>query len=329
MNYEQFERNLARKAPLPAYAFVGPEEFFKREGIALLRRKVIGKGDPQLCLLQVNGDEAQPVDLFDDLRTRTFFGGSKLAVLHNADAFLANYGEALAGYLKKPSSTSVLALLAEKLDGRTAVAKALGEGIVECKRIYDRQLSGWLTQRAKHYGITVSPEAAAMLAEHIGADLMQLDLQLEKLATLVGENGRVSPEHVADVVGHDKLVDVFKLTDAVAEGLPGSALETLHRLLERGEAPEYVLGMLAWQFRRLRRARRLLDEGVARQQLAERLGVNPYFIEGIVRQARRLSPQGLIEKQRLLHRSDVALKSRGEADSGLRVTEELVVQLCK
>ena len=167
------------------------------------------------------------------------------------------------------------------------------------------------------------------LAGQIGADLVQLDLQLEKLATLVGKGNQVTQEHVAQAVGYDKMVDIFKLTDAVSEGLAGRALETLHRLIEGGNAFGQVLATLAWRFRQLRRIRRLSDEGLKGQELARKANVNPYFLDELVRQARRFPVQGLVDKQRLLHRADVALKSRSEGDGGLRITERLVIELCR
>ena len=329
MRYEDFERTLKKGELLPAYVLHGPEEFFKREAMELLRQKVLGDADPKLCFMQADGEEAQPADIFDELRTRSFFGGSKLVVIRNAGPFLANHGEALLKYLKKPSRTNVLLLLpAQKPDGRTAVGKALSKGTIECLHPYDKDVPGWLAARARKLKIKLDRSGAQLLAQQIGADLMQLDMQLEKLATLAGPDGTVTEADVVAAVGHDKLVDIFKLTDAVADGQPGSALETLHRLLQLGDAPERVLGMLAWQFRKLRRMRRLLDEGVPRGQLAKKAGINPFFLDNVVSQARRLPPDALIGKQRMLHQTDWALKTRSENDGGLRLTEELVVRLC-
>ena len=329
MQYDQFERQLKAGPALPAYVLVGPETFFKREAIARLRHKVVGKSDPQLCFLQFEGDEVGPVDVFDELRTRSFFAGEKLMIVHSADRFVSQHSAALAKYLKKPSASAVLVLVAEKLDGRTAAAKALRDGLVECKRVYDNKVPGWLAGRARHHKVKLPRDAAMLLAEQVGADLVQLDLQLEKLALLAGPGGAVTRDHVARIVGHDKLVDVFNLTDAVSEGETGRALDTLHHLLEGGEYPGRVLTMLAWQFRRLRNVLGLLSEGLAGKDLARRAGASPYFIDGLVRQARRFPLPDLVRKQRLLHHSDVALKSGSEGDGGVRIMEHLVIQLCR
>ena len=216
----------------------------------------------------------------------------------------------------------------DKIDGRTALGKALAAGTIECKRPYENKLPAWLSKRARHHKVKLARDATELLTRQVGPDLAQLDMHLQKLATLVGRDGTITAADVASVVGHDRLVDVFKLTDAVADGQPGNALETLHDLLAHGERVESVLGMLAWQFRRLCRGRQLLDDGVQPRQLASRLKVNAYFLDKFVRQARRFPLDALVAKQRLLHRTDMVLKTRSETDGTVRVMEELVVRLC-
>ena len=115
-----------------------------------------------------------------------------------------------------------------------------------------RQLVGWLVARARTDGFELGESAASLLAELSGGDLTQLRGDVAKAALAGGpDNRRVGVEEVRAVVGEHRLRHVFELTRALIAGDAGAALSVLEALLNSGEEPLAILGMLAREVRAL------------------------------------------------------------------------------
>ena len=73
-----------------------------------------------------------------------------------------------------------------------------GGGVVfESKKLYDRELPGFITTYLKRRQSTIEPKAAQMMADHIGSDLNRLTSELDKVLISLPENDRrITPEVV-------------------------------------------------------------------------------------------------------------------------------------
>jgi DNA polymerase-3 subunit delta len=69
--------------------------------------------------------------------------------------------------------------------------------------------------------------------------------------------------------------------------------------------------MMVRHFRQLWKTRELLEQGTGKQDLCRRIGINPYFLDGLVKQARRFSSVQYRHAFELFLDVDMALKSSG------------------
>jgi DNA polymerase-3 subunit delta len=122
-------------------------------------------------------------------------------------------------------------------------------------------------------------------------------------------------------------VSVFDLTLAIAEADRARALRILGRNLEAGEAPLRILGSLIWQYRRIWKARDLVEEGRSDAELARALAISPYRLRDLLAQARRFSTAHLRHAFDLLLKADSDLKGGSGGTAG-RVLEGLLLELC-
>jgi DNA polymerase-3 subunit delta len=134
----------------------------------------------------------------------------------------------------------------------------------------DAQLIPWLKQQAEGVGLRLEEDAVLMLKEACGGSLYSVKHELEKLASYVAPGRTVSATDVAALRGTQPGESVFDLAAAIGERRHGAALRILARNLEAGEAPLRILGSLAWQYRRLWKAKELL-QGSGREGEAARL----------------------------------------------------------
>lgn len=90
----------------PVYALIGEDAFLQLQKIDALLRQL----GPDAQRIDSDGEQAELADVFDELRSFAMFGGSKILIMRNADAFLSRFREQLENYVANPSSGSTLVL---------------------------------------------------------------------------------------------------------------------------------------------------------------------------------------------------------------------------
>jgi DNA polymerase-3 subunit delta len=190
----------------------------------------------------------------------------------------------------------------------------------------DRDLPPWIRQRALDHGGNISREAASLLAALVGSDLRSLDQEIDKL--LLYADGRpVDAEDVRTLVSRARDTNIFALVDSVGRRQTDRALRLLHGLLDDGEAPLYLLAMLARQVRILIQVSELRDEGLSQHEIASRLKLHPYVVEKGLAQARNFEMSQLEAAHQRLVETDWAIKT-GKTEDVLAL-DLLVMELSR
>ena len=131
---------------------------------------------------------------------------------------------------------------------------------------------------------------------------------------------------IRDVVSDTKVDSIFELTDSIGLKDLAKALRSLNTILRDGEAPLMVLAMLTRHFRQLWKVKELCDKGMPSAEIGKAVGINPYFLKGIMEQTRnyrRAEFKAIFER---LYETDLALKTSGGKPAGLM--ECLVMDIC-
>jgi DNA polymerase-3 subunit delta len=163
-----------------------------------------------------------------------------------------------------------------------------------------------------------------VLAALIGNDLRLLDQEIEKL--LVYADGReIELEDVQALVSRARETSIFDLVDCVGRRETDRALRLLHRMLDDGAHPLYLLTMLARQVRILIQLKELQAQGLARQEMANRLKLHPYVVEKGSAQARNFEMAELEAAHERLVETDFAIKTGAMED--VLALDTLVVEL--
>ncbi len=330
---------LAKPAKYPAKpvcAVFGDEAFLRRQTILALRSAVLGGEDADFSLTTFEGRDTLLRDVLEVLSTVAMFGGgSRLAVVENADDFVSRYRQQLEDYVARPSRSGVLVLDLDSLPSNTRLYKLVAaEGLlIDAKSPPPARLTKWLADWAKqHHRAAISPAAADLLVERIGPELGLLDQELAKLALVAGEDRKVTPELVGKSVGGWRAKTTWDMLDAAMEGHVADAMLQLDRLLSSGEQPIAILAQISASLRRLAAATRLVlqTEAAGRRpnlrQVLEQAGVKPFVLKKAEQQLRLLGRQRGMRVYRWLLQADLDLK--GESTMPPRVIlERLIVRL--
>jgi DNA polymerase-3 subunit delta len=302
----ELRAELARGQVRPAYLLGGDEPLLRDDALAAVRAAVLEGGAEDFNLQKLAGERTRPGELEDALRTLPVMAARRLVVLTDPDKGRGSGGkallDALADTVKRidATSTSVLVVTSERPDRRSRWVKAFADpaAAVDCKAPTDaRSLAAFLREEAARQEVTLEADAAGLLAERIGPQLLILRQELGKAALLAGPGQPVERRHVEASTSVLAEQPIWDLTDAIGEGRVSDALGVLARLQAGGAPPPVVLGTLASHFRKLSRVR----SGGA-------VPGPPFVVRKLERQARRFTVPRLRACLGAIHQADLSIK---------------------
>ena len=212
--------------------------------------------------------------------------------------------------------------------------ETLGEhcGMVEVARVNEEDAMRWTVATAQQADIRMEPDAARELTDALGADMMLIASEMEKLLLYTLGRGRITLGDVETMGLGAKQRSLYELTDAISAHDRARALALLHGLLNSSDAGEDAaighLYMLARTFRQMLviLEKNVRDSRAIWQALWQGFRMPPFAADDLIRQARRYkSRRELTRALRLVARADLELRS-SPPDKRL-VLERLVYEL--
>lgn len=312
----------------PLYYLYGDEPYLMDKCIQQLLERLVSADLRDFNLNVYYGTECKGDEIAETAATLPMFASWRVVVVKKADALSAVSLEVLSAYVKNPSPSTCLLLQGEKIDQRKKFFSELKKNgeLVEFKRLYENQLPTFIRNEASLRGRKIEPAAAEMLVYLVGNNLQELISELEKAILYVGESREILVSHIRAIVSDTRVNSVFELTDALGGKKLDKALRSLDSLLGDGEAPLLVLAMVTRHFRQLWKIRELLEKKTPLQEIGKIAGINPYFLQGIIAQARNYSLEELRRVFEKLFQIDGALKTGGGKPSVL--LEKLLMDVC-
>jgi len=218
----------------------------------------------------------------------------------------------LAAYLENPQPSSILVFCHKykKIDSRTSLAKQIAKQAVlfESKKMYDDKLPNWITSYLKDRKYSITPQAAAMLAQHLGNDLSKIVNELGKLFVSLPEGTEIIPDHIQNNIGISKDFNVFELQDALAKKDVLRANRIVNYFAANPKDNPLVLttASLYGYFHKILLYHFTPDK--SRGSIASALGVNPFFVSGYETAARNYNTGKLKNIFSYLRECDVRSK---------------------
>jgi DNA polymerase III delta subunit len=125
-------------------------------------------------------------------------------------------------------------------------------------------------------------------------------------------------------VGYQEEREVYELSLAAAAKDVAKAYRVLRALIRSGEAVQVLLWKLAWQYRKLAEAKKLLLGGRRRFEVTSQLQIT-FYADEFLRMVDGHSLTELVDKHGEILKTDVALKTSGGNEVAL--LESLVCRL--
>src|SRR5437588_967040 len=341
----------ARKL-LPAYVFVGDETFFRKRCREAILQHLVPPDLRDFSLFDFDLGETDLSEILDRARTPSLMAPFQVFFVRGVKALFGRGSNeeklaAIETYCKDPNPDAVLLFVADHIsipaDARRMdltdkeryqrIRETMGEycGIVELARVEEGEAVRWIGEYCATRDVKIDPDGARELVDALGAEMMMISNELEKLILYAGDKKRITLGDVETMVLAAKQRSLYELTDAISAKDRVRALEVLDAILSTGEGEEAAIGhlyMLAKTFRQMLviLERNVRDQRMLWAALWQGFRVPPFAAEDLIKQARRYkSKRELTRAIRLIAKTDLALRSN---PPGKRmVLEKLVLDL--
>ncbi|MEK4426330.1 DNA polymerase III subunit delta [Solibacillus sp. FSL K6-1523] len=306
----------------PVYLLVGEESYFVDETIKRLKAALSKEEETEVMTFDLN---EQPIDfVIDEADTIPFFTERKLIIAKNASFLKATEKgkekidhdvKRLENWLANPTDTAVTIFIApyEKLDERKKVTKLMKEKsvVLLAETPQNNDLNAWIRSEVAKHGKAITEAAIQKLIEMVGPNMLQHQMEIEKMALYLGGEPEISVELVEDLVAKTLEQDAFKMLNAYLNNKQEEALIIYHDLLRQKEEPIKLVGLLANNIRTMIHVYYLQKKGYHQQQIAKQLKVHPYRVQMVSNQRNRPTDQRLLQALYTLANVDLQLKTTG------------------
>lgn len=337
----------------PGYVFAGDEIFLSDRCRAAVLKAFVPADLRDFCLSDLDLASTSIFEVLDRAQTPSLMAPFQVIFVRNLRLLYTRGAKkdefaALDRYFRSPNPQALLIFVADFLriptDARRMemddknryerLTETLGEhcGMVELARVSDEDAMRWTVATAQEADVRMEPDAARELVDALGADMMLIASELEKLLLYTLGRGRITLGDVETMVLAAKQRSLYELTDAISSRNRARALALLQGLLNSSEAGEDAaighLYMLARTFRQMLviLEKNVRDSRAIWQALWQGFRIPPFAADDLIRQARRYkSRRELTRALRLIARADLELRS-SPPDKRL-VLERLVYDL--
>jgi len=301
-----------------AVYLVTGDPFLADEAVDRIRAE---EGTDALSEIHLDGSSTA-TEIVEAASTSSLFSDRRLVVVERAEDLDKASAEAIGRYLEAPSPDSALVFVASGKTKIDALVKSSGT-VIALDPPKGRSLAAWLKQRAADHKLKLDDRAAYALINTVGNGLRELDGALEQLSTGHGTGAKITADAVRKAFFRQADERTFAFTDAVGERKLAPAVIALRRLLDQGDEPLALFGVLTAHFRRLLRARRYADAGP--REVASALGMPEWRAKKMIAQIRSYREEELVDALQMLAATDLDMK--GEFPSPEAALERTVMKI--
>ncbi|HKT24455.1 MAG TPA: DNA polymerase III subunit delta [Terriglobales bacterium] len=350
---DRFVSDVSARKLRPAYVLVGDEVFFRDRCRGALIQHLVTPELRDFSLHDRDLSETSIAEILDLARTPSLMSPFQVFFIRGVKSLYGRGSHqeefaAIEKYCNNPNPDAVLIFVADHIsipadarrmemqdkDRYERIRETLGEycAVIELARVDESDGMRWVIEHAAKEDVKVDPDAARELVDALGADMMLVSNELEKLILFVGAKKRITLGDVETMVLAAKQRSLYELTDAISSKDRVRALAVLDAMLSSEEGEEAAIGhiyMLARTFRQMLviLEKNVRDSRAIWQALWQGFRLPPFAAEDVIRQARRYkSRRELTRALRLLARADLALRSN--PTSKRLVLEKLAIDLC-
>ena len=336
---EQLKSQLRQGDIAPVYVLFGAETYLRDVAAKTIANLSFAEGDfrdfnDTSFSLNIDGNLRQALAVAEQLpmmasRRVVRVTDIRISATGHRDTITEDHEAMLTAYFANPSPTSTVIFIADDLNGVRKMGKLLRDKTtaVEFKPLEDNELAEWARSEFDKSGAEIDGATLNRFIKRIGPNVCRLNNEISKLATAALPGKFVTDALIEELVPNTREIDNFELTKLLVAGRRSSAINLLRKILDDGAEPLALLGLIAYNYRRLLMAKDMMERGVDRREVANVVKLRYNDQEPFLATARRVEMKKLVSAIQKLAKTDLAIKTSigGSGPAGARLQIEMLV----
>ena len=309
------------------FLFTGTEKYLKELAISELRSRLLDSSSGELDYKVLHGSDTSADEIINSGKTMPFFSSKRLIVVKDFDKLSKEDTSKVAAYIKNPNQHTCLIIDSDDasiLEDEPSIAGYAK--VLRFAPLSDNELSNWIKKYLSMQGKTIEDDALDILKESNGAQILNLSRELDKLMTFIDKRKSVTCDDVESLVGKSAVASAFDIASAIGDRNASKAISIVHELTSSGKKPYEIIGILSWFFKRLLKAKLLLDAGDTESSVSQKLRINRRSAEEFFTQVHSFSALDLESKMKVLLDADLSVKRPRYSPS--LIMEFAIIRLC-
>ena len=331
MDYNQIIADLKAKKYSPVYFLEGEEPYFMDQISDFILENVLTEDEKGFNQSILYGKDLSIDAIMTTAKRYPMMAERQVVVIREAQN-IKNI-EDLASYVEKPLTSTILVInyKYKTIDKRKKLYKAISKNGVylESKPLYDNQVPAWITKYLKEKNLGIDPRAAQLIADFIGSDLQRIVNELEKVTISLVPGTSIMPDDVEKNIGISKEFNTFELQNALGNKdiLKSNRIINYFIDNEKMHPLTVIIGMLANYYRKVL-VYHSIENKSDRNLVAQKLGVNPFFINDYANAAKNYSLDKAIAIISMMREYDLRSKgARGGSTANGDLLREMVFKI--
>lgn len=331
MDYNQIITDLKDKKYSPVYFFEGEEPFFMDRISDYILENVLTEDEKGFNQTILYGKDLSIDAIMTASKRFPMMAERQVVVVREAQN-IKNI-EDLASYVEKPMHSTILVFnyKYKTIDKRKKLYKALQKNGVylESKPLYENQIPLWISNYLKEKNLGIDPRAAQMIADFVGSDLQRIVNELEKVTISLVPGTSIMPDDVEKNIGISKDYNVFELQKALGNRDILKSNRIINYFIDNEKQNPFtlIIGNLVTFFRKILIYHSIENKN-DRTLVAQKLGVNPFFINDYSNAASKFSLDKAVTIISMMREYDLRSKgARGGTATNGELLRELVFKI--
>ena len=216
--FTQIMAAIRKKQYAPVYLLMGEEPYYIDKIADEIANNVLQPEERDFNQIVLYGLDTSAMQVMDAARALPMMAEHQVVIVREAQ--MMKDIDKLEKLFKNPTPSTVLVLCYKKEPPKSKngwIKEADKNGVYFLsKKVYESKVPDFVTNYLSERKISIDKKALAMLVDHIGADLMRLSSELDKLIiTLPEGETTISPKFVEEKIGISKDYNPFELRDAL------------------------------------------------------------------------------------------------------------------
>lgn len=330
-SFEEILKDLKNRIYYPVYYLSGEEPYYIDQITDYIENKVLDDSEKEFNQTVLYGRECDALSLVSTVKRYPMMSNYQVVIVKEAQEMKALAGKAgadsdnekadknpLTNYFQNPLTSTILVICLKykQADKRTKLYKAIDKcGIIfDSKKLYDNKIAAWIEQHLATKNYNINPQAAQLMADHIGNDLSRIANECDKLFINLKPGETITVQHIESNIGISKDFNIFELQEAITQRDVLKANRIVNYFRANPKSNPFVITLATFYsfFSKVLLYHSLPDK--SQMNVAAALRINPFFARSYETAARQFSAERTTNIISSLREYD--LRSKGVNNGG-------------